>query len=202
MPGVWPDVAGMFYSFLEGRPLNKKNLYHKFGLPTRQEHGWFRFRWRDFDLQELKKEVGRWKRAWHGCKLEALYSIAYHGQLFESRNKADGERILSGLPGVYVHKDKSALKAENYLRFIPINGFFWAAKWEVFVDRNQALDEYKATDQWIQPQSSVRLSALWLCVRTRESMWNNAPVARKWDPQLEANPASHEARSRQPSGSS
>merc|ERR1719156_165799 len=35
------------------------------------------------------------QRAWHGCKIEGLYSILYHGKLRESRDKGRGDRMLS-----------------------------------------------------------------------------------------------------------
>ena len=63
---------------------------------------------------------GQWQRVWHGFKLEALYSILYHGKLLASSCKERGERFLDGLPGVYVHKDETVAKAGNYMRFVPL----------------------------------------------------------------------------------
>ncbi len=52
-------------------------------------------------------------RAWHGCKFEVMYSILYHGVLFESCDKAKGDRFFDGAPGVNVHKDGTSHKAAN-----------------------------------------------------------------------------------------
>jgi len=183
-----PDVAGMLHSFLKTRPGKQGgyNLCRKFGPPVRQEDGWFRFEW---TKKSRVPSEGKWQRAWHGCKMEALYSIIYWEGLFEScKDQYDGDRNFAGLPGVYVHKDKTGYKVGNYVRFVPFEGVFWAAKWEVLVDRNKALDLQKSTDQWVHHQSDVHLQALWLCGRTPDAMQLQDPVARAWDPELEAHP--------------
>ena len=117
----------------EGRPVRAR-----LGAPQAQADGWARLRWiacTDNDILMLERHG--LDKAWHGCKLEALYSILYHGRLRESRKL--GDRWLQGLPGVYVHKKKTARKAENYMRFTPLckDGMYWAAKGEVLVDRSQ-----------------------------------------------------------------
>merc|ERR1712137_534984 len=114
----------------------------------------------------------------------------YHGKLKESRDEDRGERILSGSPGVYFHKDDTAAKAENYVRFVPLfkDGTFWASKWEVRVNRDERVIVPRKTDQWVQSASSVRLIALWLCGRTANELENSTEVALSWQPEQEANP--------------
>ena len=105
------------------------------GDPQPQTHGWYRCEWKSFDLEQLPTQStgefgpkAEWKRAWHGCKLEGLYSIMYRGSLCESCDASQGHRLFDEVPGVYVHKDGTALKAENYVRFTPLcgDGVFWA----------------------------------------------------------------------------
>ncbi|CAK0870886.1 unnamed protein product [Prorocentrum cordatum] len=112
------------------------------GPPLRQEDGWYSLQWRQFDRARQREDGrARWVRAWHGCKLEALYSILYHGRLRASCDKSMGDRYFDGAPGIYVHKDATSRKAENYVRFVHLcgDGVFWAAKWEVVVDRRQSV---------------------------------------------------------------
>ena len=92
-------------------------------------HGWFRCPYIDFREENLPSGS---LRAWHGCKFEALYSILYHGELFASYDERRGHRYFPKPPGIYMHKDATARKAENYIRFIPLcgDGVLWAAKWE------------------------------------------------------------------------
>ena len=77
-----------------------------------------------------------WQVAWHGSKVEALYSTMYYGELFVSDDIEKGHRFREGRPGIYVHSAAFAKKAENYTRFTPLcdDGVMWAAKWEVRVD--------------------------------------------------------------------
>ena len=62
-------------------------------------------------------------------------------------------------------------------------GVFWAAKWEVRVNRAKKINEPRQTDQWIQQADGVRLAALWLCGRTAAQMRAGDAVARTWDPE-------------------
>merc|ERR1712046_214973 len=89
--------------------------------------------------------------------------------------------------------DSTAHKADNYVRFTPLctdfqfwDGVFWAVKWELRIDRKEAIDI--RSDQWVQPDSSVHLAALWICGRTAAEMEDDSPVQRIWKPELEANP--------------
>merc|ERR1712232_1105332 len=192
----------MLRAFLHTRPgPNGCDLLERLGPPMRQEGGWFCFPWKDFSQEESDKlkadKKKRWKRGWHGCKLEALYSILFHGELRESRDAEKGERCLQGLPGIYLHKDKTSRKAENYIRFVPLcsDGVFWAAKWEVRCDRSQAIGKEKHTDQWVQPAGTVKLVSLWLCGRTREELRCGDSLSRAWIPEFEGNPQTSFARS-------
>ena len=80
--------------------------------------------------------------------------------------------------------------AEHYMRFVPLfnDGVFWAAMWELRVDRSDLVRVPRTTDQWVQRARGVRLAALWLCGRTAADMQPGAPVSLVWKPLLEANP--------------
>ena len=133
-------------------------------------------------------------RAWHGIKLEALYSIAEHGSsIFESSdcNKEACERTLAGASGVYCHKDSTHGKASNYVRFVDLfgDGVFWAAQFELLVDPGKAVKLKKGTDQWAYPSEAVKITALWICARTSAQMVSGDAVSIVgWNPFLEANP--------------
>jgi len=159
---------------------------------------WFRCAWKGFSAGDLPMESpgewskkAEWVKAWHGCKVEALYSIMYHGQLRESRNAGRGERFFGQFPGVYVHKDGTKHKTGSYTRFVPLcrDGVYWATVWEVMVDRaDRVAVSASGTDQWVQRERSVRLVALWLCGRTALELEPGSEVAEVWDPNMEANP--------------
>jgi len=181
----------------DGRPLTSL-----LGSPEEKPDGWFRLPWATFDAKALPEDSpgemafdgkAEWQRAWHGPKLEGLYSIMYHGKLAASRNAEQGERLLKNLPGVYVHKDGTMDKVLNYARFVPLcrDGVFWCTKWELQVDRADRIDRSKhGTDQWVQEERSVRLVALWVLGRTHETMEEGFEVQEAWEPALEANPQS------------
>jgi len=164
----------------------------RLGPPEQQKDGWWRLAWLHFDgATRFKFGAADWQRAWHGCKFEALYSIIFDGRLCESRGEMHGGRILADAPGVYVHKDATSHKAQNYIRFVPLcknSGVFWAAMWEVCVDRKDHVKVSRKTDQWVQPARAVHLVALWLCGRTTAEMRKGDQVSLAWRPKLEANP--------------
>ena len=190
-PGMQADPLRVIRQFLKTRPGPKdENLFEKLGPPLRHDDGWFCFEWLPERGDWEMDLPSAWEIAWHGCKVEALYSIMYHGRLFESRKKNEGDRILDDLPGVYVHQDKARHKAEGYCRWKDLCGdqVFWATMWQVLVDRKQAKKPKRRTDQWVQPEGSVRLTALWLCGRTAEQMQEGTHVDQKWIPTNEAHP--------------
>ena len=168
-------------------------IVERLGMPVLKSDGWIRL---ELLLADDSCFTEGWERAWHGCKFEALYSIIYNGQLYESRSRSRGERMLAaheaeGAPGVYLHKDGTQHKAENYMRFVQLCGdsIFWAAIWEVRVKRADRIDRAAwNTDQWVQPARSVRLVALWLCGRNASQMRQGDEVAVCWKPELEAHP--------------
>ena len=192
-PEIAADVA-VIEGFLQKRPgADGRPVLEKLGPAVRMYEGWSRLALLGFDeAAERETEAVGWVRAWHGCKFEALYSILYHSRLVESRDRGRGERMLARAPGVYVHNDVTAHKAENYCRFVPLcgDGVFWAAKWEVRVDRADRVQVPRQTDQWVQRARSVRLTALWLCGRTCAAMRNGDAVSLAWHPELEAHPTS------------
>ena len=84
-----------------------------------------------------------------------------------------GHRHFLNTPGIYVHNEDNSVLAENYIRFTPLcdDGVFWAAKWEVRVERTRQVEKITGrTNQWIQKEGSVVLAALWLCGRRYEDM--------------------------------
>ena len=111
------------------------------------------------------------------------------GCLAPSCDAEEGHRYFAGAPGVYMHKDKTAHKADNYTRFSPLcdDGVFWATKWELRVDRTRRVIK-NDTDQWVQREDSVRLVALWLCGRRHEEMTPGEEFSEAWNPMLEASP--------------
>ena len=177
----------------DGLPISRK-----LGQPEPQANGWWRLPWISFDEAALPTEPlgewdteATWNRAWHGTKIEALYSIMYHGKLAASHDAELGHRFFEGLPGVYVFRDDLRAKAEPYAHFVPLfqDGVFWSAVWEVFVDRSARVPLSKVrTDQWAQEERSVRLAALWVCGRTHDRMEAGARFAERWHPEHEVNP--------------
>ena len=121
--------------------------------------GWFLFPLRDF--KDPQDDV-RWHRAWHGSKLESVYSILHNSALIESGDESRGDRLLAGTRGVYVHKGATSHKAENYVRFAQLaqDGVFWASKWELRVDTTCSVNPGVKTDQSIFKAEGVRLAGL------------------------------------------
>ena len=83
-------------SFLRARKNAKGfSLDTLLGPPQCMPDRWVRFPWIPFETKGSSPSArGTWKRAWHGSKMEALYSIAYHGLLVESGDAARGERFF------------------------------------------------------------------------------------------------------------
>ena len=120
--------------------LSARNGPHKLpvlshlGSPVEHVDGWFRMHYFVLDdARRLELTDEGWCRARHGTKMEASFSILYHGRVAESRDEASGERLLQGAPGVYAHKDDTLGKAEGYCRFVDLCGdrAFFACKLEL-----------------------------------------------------------------------
>ena len=172
------------------------------GQPVGQPDGWYRIPWINFSSEKLALETlgqyslvedgkADWQRAWHGTKIEALYSIMYHGKLAATHSLERGDRWLKNTCGVYVHKDDTGHKVLNCMRFVPLckDGVFWGAKWELQVDRSDRVPAAKLrTDQWVQRERSVRLVALWVCGLTHSKMEYGSDAQAVWDRMLEARP--------------
>jgi hypothetical protein len=86
---------------------------------------------------------------------------------------------------------QSSDAGQHNARLTPLcgDGVFWAAVWEVRVNRSEHVTK-KKTDQWIQREGSVELVALWLCGRRHEEMQAGWELSEAWNPMLEANPYS------------
>ncbi len=138
-------------NFLHGRWLrNYGTLLDVLAPPVYQGDGWYKCVYRPFDSHSLPSP-STWETAWHGCKLEALYSIIFDGHLRPSDVDAGrGERSFRGVPGVYCHKEATSHKAEGYCNFVPLcvdrdgfwDGIFWAANLELLVDRGQSVTRH------------------------------------------------------------
>lgn len=70
-----------------------ESVYTRFNAPVEHPDGWYRLEWvgpNSFDPDE----EGEFERAWHGAKMEGVFSISYHGKFRESSDPAAGDRIL------------------------------------------------------------------------------------------------------------
>ena len=189
----------IFQQFLAKRVTSEgQPLMELLGQGEPQADGWMRYPWAGMVEKNLPtKSKGKhahngssdWQRAWHGCKLEALYSIMYHGRLAASCDAERGDRFFPEAPGVYCHGDGNKEKALNYTRFVPLcrDGVVWSAKWELRVDRADRV-AVKKTDQWVQPERSVQLAALWVCGKPYADLEAGLEIQECWDGELEANP--------------
>jgi len=136
--------------------------------------------------------MASWQTAWHGCKIEAIYSIIFHGKIFESSGRLGQRMHRNKLPGVYCAPDPAT--ADQYARLTLLfgDGIWWQAKWEVQVDRaHRTPNKSLPPNQWLQPESSVELQRLWVRGLSRQDIIQHAPssaVALKWNPLFEANP--------------
>ena len=181
-------------SFLEQRlDAVGQPVVRKLGHPEAQSDGWIRFELLDLGREELASlENAGWVRAWHGCRLEALYCILYQGRLAESSDRSRGERHLDGAPGVYLHQDKTRGKAEGYSPKVDLcgSGVFWSAMFETRVNREDKVRVPRRTDQWVQRARSVKLVALWVFGSRVEDLRAGDSVQESWVPDMEANPFS------------
>ena len=183
-------VSNFLTAFLRTRPgQGNESLLERFGPPAAVPgSSWWRVPWGPYEGPDPKKDI---RRGWHGCKMEALYSIIYHGKLFASCDESKGHRFFEGKPGVYLHADSRAEKAENYIKYCSLSGdgIFWAAKWEVQYNVEGSLRGRKSTDQLIYREDAVQLSALLLSCHTREtlptgthvSVWRSSLECCPWD---------------------
>lgn len=203
-----PDISD-FISFL-GRRKDKcgnpiQALFDKPQLVTMLEGDWYRFPWIAFSDAELPTTSqgglayeldgkASWVTAWHGIRMEALYSICFHGFVKASCSDGDrGERTHTGVTGVYCFSDERQEKAaDQYAVFVDLlrTEVYWRAVLELRVDRSARVPmASRRTDQWVQPQDSVRLVAL--CVEgrlARDMVEGQHWISRCWDPLAEANP--------------
>ena len=109
-----------FIYFMDDRKLdNTWPISNLLGLPegTYEPHR-ARIPWRPFSEDKLLTSRGLfgsretdWKRAWHGTKMEVLYSILYHQKISSSEDEACGHRFLRNKPGVYCRGDEHRSKA-------------------------------------------------------------------------------------------
>ena len=102
VPGPFPTTPAVrladLYMFLDSRS-DKAGLplSCRFAPAQEIEPQWFRLPWLsaggDAVLAALESEG--WVRAWHGTKLEALYSQFFFGRLFSSTNVQHGKRFFT-----------------------------------------------------------------------------------------------------------
>merc|ERR1712217_240528 len=165
---------GKIVKFLFMRPdAEGKSILFNLGSPALMEGGWVRFPWVAFDEDNLPLTgASEWEPAWHGCKLEAVYSEMYHRRLSEFCDSGPGAHFLSESPGA----------SREGLLYVPLcaDGIFWSAQWEVRVDRSE--------DDLVHNERSVYIAALWMLGVTSDDMLDGCEVSEKWDPLLEADP--------------
>ena len=172
----------------DGRPVSSS-----LRLPEFKGNGWYRLPLLQghgqLPVTSVAGGSSEWKIAWHGCPLEALYAIMFHGQLRESCDEGRGDRYFDGAPGVYMHGDHLAHKAENYSHFTSVfgDGTLWCVKLELMVDRTDRVHPRGKTDQWIQRSRSTRLVAVWVRGVSFSELEFGSGI-RHWNPELEANP--------------
>lgn len=192
LPETVPNICTVL-NFLNhpSRTVRGRSALALLGPPMRQGDGWFSLHFKGFtNTRKQECKDCQWFRAWHGAKFEAIYSTLHDGKLAASRGKEYGERCLPGRPGVYCYRDKFAHLAEGYINFVPLgsDGVFWAAKWEVCVDRWNFISSKGHKNQWIQHEDGVHIVALWICGRSKSEMRDGRRVSRRWKPELEASP--------------
>ena len=112
------------------------------------------------------------------------------GQLRAPDNEERGDALLSGAPGVFVDGGEPAGCRKTGLNFVPLcrDGVYWAAVWEVMVDRADRVAR-KSANQWIQNEDSVLLQRLWLVGCVAECLADGCRANLAWDPLQEARPA-------------
>ena len=102
-----------FYHFCRCRQsLGGQSIVRRFQSPVSHPHQWYRLQWipHPNDVPRFAAAAD-WEVAWHGTKLEALYSTAVYGRLFPSAHITQGHRFFHSFPGIYLHRDKLAHKA-------------------------------------------------------------------------------------------
>lgn len=164
--------------------------------PVGEGDGWHRLSWLAFNRSRLPEESdGRlaqetqcrcdWRRAWYGCKVEALYSIMCAGQLVASLDGSCGFRFFQSAPGVNVLDCDIARKPAGYSQWVPLfqGGNLWRVKYDVYGDRTHRRT-CRGADQWFQQNDgSVCLAGLWLQVRPH-SLMVNSDEAQEFNPLL------------------
>ena len=79
-------------------------------------------------------------------------------------------------------------KAINYARPVCLNddGVGYRALWQVMTDRTDKRSS--GNDQWIAPQRSVKLVALWVRIEKYKDMANGDELQLSWDDAIETPP--------------
>ena len=163
-PASEMDVPKFLQDFLSSRPgPHSESLLARLGRIEPEINGWYRVPWLPLTSELPNPDDSQWQRGWHGCKMEALYSIMYHGCLFPSSEDFEGSHYFAQYPGVYLHGDTLQWKSEHYVRYVPFSDdLIWATKWELVYAAWGSVKRGKKTDQVIQSPDSVKLAALWL----------------------------------------
>ena len=172
--------------------LHQRRVLDKLCRPVFKGEGWYRLRWKSLPDEEAQKlQRHGWEKAWHGTKIQALFSILFREGFTESSDEDTGERMLGGVPGVYCHKDCQRARTEFYMCFMPLFGddVFWAAQFELLVDRRRPVPLKRGTDQWASRSDALKITALWMCGRTTEQMkFGDTVTLDGWNPSAEVNP--------------
>lgn len=98
---------------------------------------------------------------WHGCGLQALYSLMCECALRFSIDVSRFGRFLDRAPGWYVHGGKAAAKVDHCSSQ---NGLIWAMMWEARTGTTEILSVASrfGSDQSAQQSRGVQLAELWI----------------------------------------
>ena len=192
--GALPDTNVLLDFFQKRNLQNGDNCSSLLGPITRKDNGWYTCQYlRDEVANAERVRTGDWHRAWHGTRFYAIYSIVATGELTPSADVSAGHRILTNTPGIYCHKH--ATRCASYTPYMPLadDGIFWAVVCELLVDRNFRVSPPRKTDQWIQQDGSVIITAIWFHGVNANQMTYGSKTFPAWNPLMEANPTAHEA---------
>jgi len=204
-----PDINKLL-KWLGGRPIPYTNdaVTRVLGAPERMPDQEGAKAWR-LPLQAIPEGVAQamleagWRRAWHGSKPEALWSILADGELRASADPARGEQLLAGVRGVYSFHDGLKNKALGYARWTPIPScgewVLWSTVFELLVEERFRITPPVRTDQWIHPMRGVRLLALWVRGLRIELAPGGLWFKPHWVPEEEAAPREHRLFEQMPS---
>jgi len=128
-------------------------------------------------------------RAWHGTKMEHLYSILSSG-MSASADVGEGHWFAPKAPGVYCAIDAHVATALGYCVATPVarDGIWWRCLLELRVNCWSNIP-VKRAGQRVFPPDAVEIAAIWLSpLATSELQDGGHSVRERWEPLLESPP--------------